>query len=287
VNRDTTSTIIKRLKEKKKEEGNLPLLLGFYQKILEIHAETQKNIGAPVPVLSRMTINQRIRKGLPLVNFNELALDWPLVPDVFAKAVAAFARYPELFGEIPARMKKPGAGRMLTKKAARAWFTGQELPSSLLDGISENLMQTIIQATLQPFLVKYAQALIGFVDQESWRRSYCPICGGSPDLAFLEKEHGARWLLCSRCDTEWLFQRLECPYCANKEQNTLAFFSDEEGLYRLYVCDKCRCYLKAIDLRKTEAEVLLPLERFYTMDLDRQAKEYGYNSCQKFTAKKK
>jgi hypothetical protein len=39
---------------------------------------------------------------------------------------------------------------------------------------------------------------------------------------------------------------------------------------------KCHRYIKAIDLRKTEAEILLPLERIVTMDLDRQGEEAGY-----------
>ncbi len=71
-----------------------------------------------------------------------------------------------------------------------------------------------------------------------------------------------------------------CPYCGNQEQSTLSFYTDEEELYRLYVCEQCRGYLKAVDLRKTKPEVPLPLERLYTMDLDAQAKEYGYGPGQ-------
>ena len=287
MTKDTTSKILKKLVELEKEEGSLPLLLEFYRELLQIQSRTQKRIGTPEPGLSRKAISQRIEKGQPLIGFDELALDWALVRDVFVEITAAFASYPQLFGETPERLRKPGAGRLLTKKAVKAWFTGKELPPMLLDGISENLIQSIIQATLQPFLASYAQALIGSVDQKFWRRGYCPICGGSPDLAFLEKEYGARWLLCSRCDSKWLFQRLECPYCGNQEQKTLAFFTDDTELYRLYVCEQCKCYLKAIDLRKTESEVPLPLERFYTLDLDLQAKEYGYSPCPKPTAKRK
>ena len=57
----------------------------------------------------------------------------------------------------------------------------------------------------------------------------------------------------------------------------LAYFTDDEGLYRLYVCEQCKRYLKAIDLRQAQAEVLLPLERYYTLDLDAQAQEQGYS----------
>lgn len=97
-------------------------------------------------------------------------------------------------------------------------------------------------------------------------------------MAYLDRERGSRWLLCSRCDFTWLYHRLQCPYCGNLDQNTLAFFSDEKGLYRLQVCECCKCYLKTIDLRKTDDEVLLPLERLLTTDMDRQAREEGYRS---------
>jgi len=117
------------------------------------------------------------------------------------------------------------------------------------------------------------------VNQERWRRGYCPICGGNPDFAFLDKERGARWLLCSGCDAEWLFQRLECPYCGTQDQDALAYFTDDEGLYRLYVCERCKRYLKALDLRQAKSEVLLPLERLFTFDIDAQAQEYGYSPC--------
>jgi FdhE protein len=281
VTEDTTSKILQKLAETEKEEGSLPLLLEFYRQLLQIQSGAQKHIGTPEPDLSLEALRKRMLKGLPLLGFYDLTLDWVLVREVFVKVVAAFAGYPQLFGETPARLKKPGAGRLLTKKAVKAWFTGEELPATMLDGINKNLAQAIVQATLQPFLASYATALTSAVEQDSWRRGYCPICGGSPDLAFLEKEYGARWLLCSRCDFEWLFQRLKCPYCGNQEQNTLAFFTDEKELYRLQVCERCKCYLKTIDLRKARSEVWLPLERLYTLDLDSQAQKYGYRPCQK------
>jgi len=272
----TNSKILEKLKKQEKEEGKLPLLLEFYQKILQIQFKAQQRFGTPVLALSSETILKRLQNGRPLLRFNELGLDWSLVQDVFARVTAAFARYPQLFSELPEKLRKPGAGRLLTRKTAEAWFTGKELPQKIRDGAGENLLQAMIQATLQPFLVGYARVFIDSIEQESWRRRYCPICGGSPDISFLEKEHGARWLVCSRCDSEWLFQRLQCPYCGNQDQKTLAFFTDEKELYRLYVCEQCQCYLKAIDLRKAGPETLLPLERFYTLDLDAQAREKGY-----------
>ncbi|MBA7684396.1 Protein FdhE [subsurface metagenome] len=77
-----------------------------------------------------------------------------------------------------------------------------------------------------------------------------------------------------------LFQRLECPYCGNQNQAALAYFTDDEGLYRLYVCEQCHTYIKAVDLRRTESQVLLPLERVMTLDMDREGQEKGYKPGQ-------
>jgi len=277
VVKDTVNKILEKLKKQEKEEGNLPLLLDFYRKLLQVQSGVRQRSGQPTLTLSKETILKRMQNGQPLLRFSELGFDWSMVQDAFARVADVFAGYPRLFGDIPEKLLKPGGGRLLTRKAAEAWFAGKELPRKIRDGVGENLLQAVIQATMQPFLAACARELIGSIEQPSWRRRYCPICGGSPDISYLEKEHGARWLVCSRCDSEWLFQRLQCPYCGNQEQKSLAFFTDDKELYRLYVCEQCKCYLKAIDLRKVEAEILLPLERFYTLDLDAQAREKGYS----------
>jgi FdhE protein len=146
--------------------------------------------------------------------------------------------------------------------------------SDLLGALPRNLKEMKPYPSLPK---EVAKALISLVDQENWRREYCPICGGRPDLAFLDKERGSRWLMCSRCDTRWLYQRLQYPYCRTQDPDALYFFTDATGLYRLYVCEQCRKYIKAIDLRCTESEISLPLERILTLDMDRQAEEKGYH----------
>ena len=286
MTKDITDKILNKLTKQEEEEGKLPLLLEFYYRLLRAQIKAHKPKTPTGLRLSNQAIQQHMLNGIPLVTFDDLDIDWPSVQSTFVKVINVFARYPEIFGEIPKGLKKSDAGRLLTKRIAKTWFTGKELPPAILDGVNKNLMETIIQATLHPFLADYSQALINSVDQDNWRREYCPICGGNPDMAFLEKEYGARWLLCSRCDFQWLFQRLACHCCGNREQKSLSFFTDEAEQYRLYVCEQCKSYLKAIDLRKTENEVLLPLERFNTIDLDSQAKEYGYRPCQKPAVKR-
>ena len=270
-----TEAIISHLRDKERWEGNPPLLLQFHQRLTEIQYEVEQGLTLPESSLTRDTIIQRMACGIPLLSFDDLAIDWVILQDVFTKVSAIFNDYPELFGKLPETLTDPGAGRLLTKKIVKDWFSGNGQPLKSRD-INENLWGAILQYSLKPFLTSHMQKMYDLIDQNRWRRGYCPICAGSPDFAFLDTETGARWLVCHRCDAEWLFQRLECPYCGTKEQNALAYLTDDKDLYRLYVCEKCHRYLKAIDLRQAKSGVLLPLERLYTLDLDKQARDKGY-----------
>ncbi len=278
MTRKTDKEILRRLEEEKRKRGDNPRFFDFYQRLFRIQSGVEQHIDIAKAGLKREVINKRIERGLPLISFDELVLDWSLLKATFAEVAATFADYPDLFGELPESLKKPKSHPSLSKKAAKAWFKKARLPSTIAvnDANEYLVLEAIIHATLSPFLISNAKALHSLVDQERWRRGYCPICGGMPDFAFLDKERGARWLLCSRCDSEWLFQRLQCPYCGTQDQDALAYFTSDEGVYRLYVCEQCHRYIKAIDLRCTESELLLPLERLLTLDMDRQAQEKGY-----------
>lgn len=273
----TDSKILKRLEAWEEKEGPLPESLVFYQRLLCIQSEAKLRIGITGPNLSSEVISNRMRAGQPLLEFDDLSVDWLLVQDIFEEVSTLLSSYLVVSTEVRENLKKSSSYLDFLKEITGIWFEGIPMPPLVaVSGANEALWEFMIHAALRPFLLRHREALFNFVNQELWRRGYCPICGGSPDFAFLDKERGARWLLCSRCDAEWLFQRLECPYCGTQDQGALAYFTDDKGLYRLYVCQQCRRYLKAIDLRRVDHEVLMPLERFLTLDLDIQAHRDGY-----------
>ena len=276
---ETDTKILERLAKQEEEEGHLPGLLDFYRRLLCIQSEVKSRIGLVKLSLNEEAINARIRGGTPLLGLEDISIDWALLRHTFEEVAALFANYSEVLCETPDNLSKLSSCLDL-RELAKAWYEGASLsPWIAASGINESLLELMFQATLRPFLISHREALLIVVSQEQWCRRYCPICGGSPDFSFLDKERGSRWLLCSRCDAEWLFQRLECPYCGTQDQGNLSYFTDDEGLYRLYICERCRHYLKAIDLRRVEREVLLPLERFLTLDIDHQAQEKGYSPC--------
>jgi FdhE protein len=273
VTLDTGSKVLKKLAEREKREGDLPLLLRFYRDIVLLQDETRRRTSVPATGLDAGAIRERLRQGVPLLRLEDLEAHIESLQQLFGGVREIFRAYPGLFGELP---DGPAGGHRLNAEIVRAWFEGGPMPPAALDGADEATLQAMVHLTFKPLLAARAEALSSSIDSELWRRRYCPVCGGIPDMAYLDRERGARWLLCSRCDFTWLFHRLQCPHCGTEDHNALSFFTDEPGFYRLHVCERCKCYLKTIDLRKTDDEVILPLERLMTGDIDRKAREEGY-----------
>lgn len=276
-NKNRDNEILQRLGEWRQKDGSLPQFIELYSQLLHSQVGVTSRISVPEPNLSEEIVLNQLKQGLPLLKFDDLLLDWALVQKQFYIIIDILTdNVAEEMGDVQG-LRKLASDIPLLQQAVRNWYQGLPLSSIAAEqSISEEFLSTAIQATLRPFLMAQSEALCGLVKQELWRRRKCPICGGKPDFAFLEKERGTRWLLCSRCDAEWLFQRLECPYCGNQNHDDLSYLTDDQELYRLYTCEKCRSYIKAIDLRKADAQVLLPLERVITADLDRQAEEAKY-----------
>ena len=82
-------------------------------------------------------------------------------------------------------------------------------------------------------------------------RATCPRCGCRPVVGVLrEAAHGARRsLVCVRCATEWPYPRVTCPGCGEDAHDRLPVFTAESFAHiRVEACDRCRRYLKTVDL---------------------------------------
>jgi formate dehydrogenase maturation protein FdhE len=97
----------------------------------------------------------------------------------------------------------------------------------------------------RPFRQQAAQRLWNETQTVYWQQGYCPVCGHSPVLGRLIGAAGHRQLWCCCCNTSWSFPRIGCPFCKNQSQDQLGYLTVNEFVsYRIYVCDKCRRYLK-------------------------------------------
>jgi FdhE protein len=257
--------VLERLEDWGRQTPPGPIEL--YLRLMRLQIEAKSGISLSGECLPKAVISERLFNHIPLLTFDDLEVDWDQFRSIFRKALSIINEYVDsidLSKDIP------------LEDLAKAWYNNEPLSKTEIDRDS---LLVALHAAMKPFLMAHAEVLITEVEQSRWRRGYCPICGSKPNFAYLSKEpEGARWLICPRCNTEWLFQRVECPFCGNNDQKSLAYLSDDSGVYRVYTCERCKCYLKSIDMRNVEGDVLMPLQWVATLDLDRQACEAGYTA---------
>jgi FdhE protein len=144
-------------------------------------------------------------------------------------------------------------------------------------GLDKKIFLFLFKESLRPSIEEGVRKFSEKVTLETGLKNFCPICGSKPYMAFLKEEVGKRYLLCSYCGYEWRFDRLACPFCENREQASLKYFFEEgEEAYRIDICEKCKQYIKTIDLRKIQ--LIDPIfEDISTIHLDLLALNKGYN----------
>jgi hypothetical protein len=255
-----------------------PRYIGLHRDLLQLKASSSF-----LPTLEEhiAAIAAALRSEIdipPVLRFNDLLPIWPELENLFHEAVTVICAHLTNSPSDASALRQFSNQSSLIKSTAERWYNNHFSDKEPIEpNIHPGILSLCFKAAFHPVLVRYAEVLTPLIKQQRWRKNICPVCGGMPDFAFLEREVGARWLMCSRCDAEWVFSRLECPFCRTRDQNALSYSTDDKQLYRLYTCDHCRNYIKAIDLRHTENDVLLPLERILTLDMDRQAIKAGYS----------
>jgi FdhE protein len=266
--------ILKGLEKEREKKPELAETIDLHHALLLAQADAR----VPLPHLELETEGARalLQKGSPLLRPEELEVDWA----VFAQLCEGICyitlqHQPELGEELE---------RICTfldnhpdKRTQIVGYLGDELPEGAKEeGLNSELLAFVLNNALHPFLRAYAEALAPLVEDGLWYHGRCPVCGSQPDFALLEAGSGARHLLCSHCDSQWLFRRLECPFCGNIEPNKLIYYPSEDEVYRLYVCQVCHRYLKTIDMRQVARKVIPPVERIITVAMDVAAREAGY-----------
>lgn len=131
----------------------------------------------------------------------------------------------------------------------------------------------------KPFFRRYSRT-IPTESLQNWNQGVCPCCGGPPKMARLEKETGRRYLWCELCAIEWAFNRMQCPFCGNKEAKQLGKLEPEGWeIYRISVCEPCKSYLRTVDERKLPEGSVADLgkEEIATLHLCFIAEREGYH----------
>ncbi len=242
-------------------------IIEFHRAVLEI----QLQVFAPTPAIEfgADQVRASVEAGIPLLSPEVIVVPNDAFAALYNAICSLVATYrPELADEVKALRKTSANEQQVARKGWLLSANGQ-------NGAVSDLERFMLVNTWRPFLWPYAITLAPLIEDEQWYRGQCPVCGGEPDLAALVDE-GQRWLLCSRCDTEWRYRRIGCPFCNNTDHRKLVYYTGESPVYRLYVCETCRRYLKAVDQREHWQRRPLPVERILTIGMDVAAVEAGY-----------
>ena len=268
------------LREVRRQADKRPELAGTIElhcELLEAQARAQVSPGRVA--LSGEEASARLQQGNPLLLPESLGVDGQTLAGLCDQIGLIVAeRRPELAENVTAIRAWLGGRWQQIEALAGEYLREGRVREGEEAGLDGKLLAFVFNNALRPFLRAQAQVLGRWVEDSVWYRGRCPICGGEPDLAALERVSGRRRLLCSRCDSEWAFQRVGCPFCGNEEPRQLAYYPSEDQVYRLSVCERCRRYLKTIDLRQVAGERLLPAERILTVAMDVAALEAGYGT---------
>jgi FdhE protein len=264
------------LDEARTQNPELADFYGFHQRVFRLQHQARAQIAATLEMLDQKILRARLRQGLPQLSFAQLPLEAEGFSWLATEIAQALVQYdPELAARTDALEEVDWLSL-----AERRFEQGManESKEEVTEEAEMELVEVAIDLALQPYLGWAAQQVMPHVDQGSWKRGYCPVCGGAPDFAALVEETGARYLLCSRCRSQWLYKRLECPFCGNSDHTRLLYYPSEDEVYRLYVCQTCKHYLKAIDLRKATHKVVLAVEPLLTIAMDLAAQKQGYKA---------
>lgn len=276
VEEDFYGLALTQIVELKTAKPELKEILDFYEATLKAQRQVKLSFQPDLNKLDIELCHKRSSKGLPFLKSSDIQIDRDL-----------FGGLLEDIGQI-IRSKKKEAIPVTLKRFSLDKQCALLLRDILEEGSAIEKLASEMKADFRvfyflvtqafsPFLQSYAQKLRELVDLSGWLKGVCPICGTEPMIARLEEETGRRWLFCPLCHTEWLFKRLVCPFCENDDNESLRYFYVEnDQAHRIDVCDKCKRYIKTIDLRKTDNAMNLLVENLSTLALDIVADREGF-----------
>ena len=251
-------------------------LLDILGDILILREEYRQNMTDVFSAVDESLIDKKMAGGLPLIDFSSGHLDLSKPKEYFLALLnVAEKRVP---GETAALAEKIKDGSFdFEKLVLNSFYMQEDEPPIDMEEDFFDLVELFLEESLRPSLEVVAQKYTDRIARSGWSEGYCPICGKEPKIGQIRGEDG-RFLFCNQCGFEWHYLRIKCPFCGNEEQHSLAYFAVEgEERYRVDVCNKCRRYIKMVDLPNANEEVDLDVEDIATLHLDMIAFDEGYN----------
>jgi FdhE protein len=267
-----------RIQQIKKKRPGYGKILDFYQSVKEAQQKAKTSLKITSIQLRKEWKKLLSQEGFSLIQKEDFPLDIESSVRLF-ETLCQVGRdaNPHMAAQIMKIKEAIHYKRIDLKKLLTGGSKEQRIDESVKElGLDKNVSLFLIQASIWPSIEAGVEQLRSEVDPETWLKGYCPLCGSLPSLSLLKEEVGKRYLLCSFCGYQWRVERIFCPFCNNKDQESLHYFCGEgEETHRIDLCDKCHQYIKTIDARNLQESDPV-LEDLSTLHLDLLASQKGY-----------
>ncbi len=300
---ETGDPIVQRLRSLTQGSPDLENAARIYEVILPILREANLHV-TPV-ALTRDEAVGKLEKGMPLLHDVDLELDVPAARALMLHLAGALETMAQEDGPpqrgAAALYETAWEGHSVLSRATAAHQIRLALEDTRLDlglllphvaasdkefiaGLAQDLeldpelVWTLAQNVLRPVLRAWRRQLAPLVEEISWLKGYCFLCGTAATLGELQEDNQVKHLRCGHCGGDWPFPRLQCTQCGNEDHTTLGFLYPEHQreTMRIEICHKCKGYLKVIAAFSPTPVELLAVEDLATLYLDFIAQERGY-----------
>ena len=267
-----------RIQQIKKKRPGYGKILDFYQSVKEAQEKVKTSLKIDSIQPGKEWKKLLSKEGFSLIQKEDFPLDIESSVKLF-ETLCQVGRdaNPHMAEQLKKIKEAIDDKRIELKKLLRGGLKEQRMEEIVEEsGLDKNVFLFLIQCSIRPSIEAGVGQLRSELDPETWLKGYCPMCGSLPFLSLLKEEVGKRYLLCSFCGYQWRMDRISCPFCKNKDQESLHFFYGEgEETHRIDLCDKCRQYIKTIDYRNLQESDPV-LEDLATLHLDILASQKGY-----------
>jgi formate dehydrogenase maturation protein FdhE len=257
--------------------------LNFQSDLLDMHQKLKQKdrlLDAAFP--KSAVIKNRLNEGIPLLGFTPLSISLLALIEGYQNLIDIFTTHHIWTGKVSQWFIKQSNPAFVKKLSLAAIsFNIKNLQVQAKNSpVDESTLLLMGRELIKPFMNFFAEQAGKVTSFDHYKAGLCPVCGDNPGMARISKdEDGKKYLWCTRCESEWAFPRITCPFCKNTDHTKLRFLSTNfrEEL-RLDVCDICQSYTKTFDERKIDQEEKPDLfkENIASLYLDILAEDNGY-----------
>jgi FdhE protein len=232
----------KRIQQIKKRRPGYGEILNFYQKVKEEQEKIKASLTTDPIRLKKEWKDLLAKEGFLLIEKKDFPLDIEASFSLFQSLCEIGKEANPYMAEQVRKIEENiGKNRINLKGLFKEGVYEEKVEQIAKElGLDKKVFFFLIHNSIRPSIEAAVEQLLNELNTETWTKGYCPVCGSLPQLSLLKEEVGKRFLVCSYCGYQWQTDRILCPFCNNKDQESLHYFTAEgEETYRINLCDKC------------------------------------------------